>query len=133
YRIFVEVQYFQLYALPEAGAGPGGAYRSANGRQSHPGAVALRQFYVGHKNSDVDAIAGRFLYSNGSEALPKQKQLASIRSSRVAQRIIGTFDFTAGRSFDGARATFGTDLGFLSALYLMPTQGGFEANLNRTI
>lgn len=133
YSLFAEGQYFQMYALPENGAGPGGAYRTANAGQSHPGAVALRQLYVARRGSDVDAIAGRFLYSNGSEAMPRQKQLAAVRSSRIAQRVIGPFDFTAGRSFDGARATFGTDIGAFSALYVMPTQGGFEVNLNRTI
>lgn len=132
-RIYMQGEYFQLYNLPEGASGPGATYFAANDMDENPGNVALRQAFLEVKNSDVEAIAGRFLYSNGSEAMPKQPALAAIRAKRVSQRLIGPFDFTAGRSFDGGRLTIPASAGSFTGLYVMPTQGGFESDLNLTI
>lgn len=43
------------------------------------------------------------------------------------------FDFTAGRSFGGASFTVTSELGVLTGVYAMPTQGGFEVDLSQTI
>ncbi|MBN8548211.1 MAG: alginate export family protein [Deltaproteobacteria bacterium] len=133
FRFYAQGQYFQLYNLPDGAVGPGAVYYLTNGAEENPGMVSLRQAFIEWKNSDIDLVAGRFLYSNGSEAMPLQPTLASLRSKRIAQRLIGPFDFTAGRSFDGARIIAPTSLGAFTAAYVMPTQGGFEVDLNLTI
>ena len=132
-RFYTEGQYTQLYSLPEGGVGPGSVYFSANESESSPGEVAFRQAYLAKKTDQIEIVAGRFLYSSGSESLPKNPVLASLRTSRVTQRMIGPFDFTSGRSFDGVRAAVATDVGSFFTVGMMPTEGGFRADQNSTI
>lgn len=133
FTIYSQGQHFQLYNLQSDRAGPGGVYFSTNGGDENPGSLSLRQLSAAFEDDSLSAKAGRFLYSSGSESPPKNPALLTLRTGRVTQRLIGPFDFTAGRSFDGARITLNPDYGPLTALFVMPTQGGFEADLNRTI
>jgi hypothetical protein len=57
-----------------------------------------------------------------------------VKRSRVAERLVGTFDFThATRSFDGARIVHDTPWTNVTALAVRPTHGGFELSANREI
>ncbi|MCO6429455.1 MAG: hypothetical protein J5J00_01240 [Deltaproteobacteria bacterium] len=133
FRFYLQGQHFQLYDLPSSAAGPGAAYFVSHNSESEPGSAAFRQGYAEYKNQGYELYAGRFLYSNGMEVAPMNTALATLRAKRIAQRVIGPFDFTAGRSFDGARAAAGGVSGTLHTFFVMPTEGGFDSDLNQTI
>ena len=81
----------------------------------------------------LDVTAGRLLYSNGGEIKSPDQQLQLLKQKRILNRVLGSFDFTGGRSFDGVhvRAPFGDQT--LTASYLRPTQGGFATDANAQI
>lgn len=133
FRFYLQGQYFQLYDLPSSASGPGAVYFTTNGSEDSPGKAAVRQAYGEIQDSFGNVTLGRFLYSSGSEAQAAQSILANVRSARVMQRLIGPFDYTSGRSFDGGKGTMNTEAGAFSGLFFMPTEGGFEIDQNRTM
>jgi hypothetical protein len=73
---------------------------------------------------------GRFTFSDGAEVQPKDKTLATIINTRVAQRLIGDFGFAAvQRSFDGAQLGFneGNENNF-TLFGARPTRGVFQSD-----
>ena len=75
----------------------------------------------------MTATLGRFEYRDGLEVVPSDPTLAFLARTRIAERLVGPFDFTnVGRSFDGARIAYDTPDWNLTALASRPTQGGFE-------
>lgn len=134
YRSYLQGQFFQTYDLPTNATGPGGVYRTVNTNHEYPGAGSVRQGYFEYSNGGDELLLGRSLYQSGSEAAPHNETLATLRSKRIAQRLIGTTDFTGGRSFDGIRGSLANEeLGTGSAFFFFPTQGGFETDLSPTI
>lgn len=139
WKLYQQGQYFQLYGLDsDISGGPDAAYFSANNKDTSPGGLTLRQSYLTIRDSRKEnqkATLGRFLYSGGAEVASSDPQMTWIKNQRISQRLIGPFDFTGGRSFDGARIdlkqpeTWGTVT--LHASH--PTQGGFETNSFNTI
>ena len=118
-------------------SGPPASYRTFNQGDLNPGAVYLRQAYTQFPQIDgsgLSLLAGRFLYSSGAETKSENKTLDWIKSKRVADRMIGPFDYTFGRSFDGGRLDYAkSDVGTLTLHASHPTQGGFETNGMKTI
>lgn len=133
-KAFVQGQYFQLYDLPEHGIGPGDSYFKTNGLDHSPGDVILRQAYLAFsgptlESTSFDWLVGRAFYSNGGEVITDNKELESIKQQRIYNRVLGTFDFTAGRSFDSVRGTaHWNDTGHFTGSYMRPTQGGFATD-----
>lgn len=131
FRSYVQGQYFQLLDLPFNGVGPGSVYYATNDMERNPGDFILRQLYVAYGNklesAAYDFTVGRMLYANGLETANPDKTVEGIKKQRIANRVIGPFDFTAGRSFDSLRTKleFGK-LGVLAAGFMRPTQGGFS-------
>src|SRR2546430_13251517 len=53
-----------------------------------------------------------FTFLDGAEVTPKDKSLATLVSTRITQRLIGDFGFSAvGRSYDGAQLVFNAHAG----------------------
>lgn len=133
-KAFVQGQYFQLYDLPDDGAGPGAVYFSSNDREHSPGDIGLRQAYLNFLGKSGSATLGRFLYSNGMEGLSKDETVAQLRQKRVSERVIGPFDFTGGRSFDGLRLGWNEqNAGAFDIAAFKPTQGGFATDSSSEI
>lgn len=138
WKAYIQGQYFQLYGLDSnVAGGPDASYFSTNNSDSSPGGLNLRQANLTLRDSSKEKIkllAGRFLYSGGAETVSAEPQISWVKSNRVAQRLIGPFDFTGGRSFDGARFDIKDDqYGTLTLHGSHPTQGGFETNSFETI
>ena len=138
FKLYAQGEFDKAMGLPDdANAGTGFNYRSNNQQELNPGQVYVRQAYAQLPNiekSGFSLLAGRFLYSSGAEVKSTNKTLDWVKTKRVADRLIGPFDFTFGRSFDGGRVDYtNSEYGTLSTQISHPTQGGFETNGMLTI
>lgn len=134
FKSYLQGQYFQLYDLPDGATGPGGAYFAANSADDYPGDFVLRQGWLSAADESHSLQLGRFIYSNSSESLATDKTVTAIRQRRIAERLIGPFDFTGGRSFDGVRGAWNVQaLGGLGISAFRPTQGGFATDSSSQI
>ena len=88
--------------------GLGGTYYAANGNVRNTASGFLKQAYVGFKLPAKGKVRmGRFTFLDGAEMQPKDKTLATLINTRIAQRLIGDFGFSAvQRSFDGMQLGF---------------------------
>jgi len=137
FEAFVEGQGVFLGNLPdhatgvtpaEGPLGLGALYRSNNGNNENEGDVYLRQGSLKWKKLGVPGLwikGGRQTFSEGKEAVAADPTLTWLATMRVAERLIGPFDFTyAGRSFDSAQASWTHDAWNVTAFGGKPTQGG---------
>jgi hypothetical protein len=122
-------------------------YLAANGGRQNLARIFLKQGFVRFKDGERRSLrVGRFEFLDGSEVTPKDPTLAALEKTRITQRLIGNFGWSAvGRSYDGmqfpqnwrknnfpfvaARATQGVfqaegmgelDVGFLYGSYTLP-------------
>ena len=108
--------------------GLGGTYYVANGNGQNNANAFVRQAYFGVAlSSNAKLRLGRFTFLDGAEVTPKDQSLATVVTTRIAQRLIGDFGFSAvGRSYDGAQLAFGSKAGNLTFLAARPTRGVFQ-------
>jgi hypothetical protein len=114
---------------PQGQLGLGATYYAANHNQD--GSAVFRQGFVkfkgifGDKPSSIRV--GRFEFSDGAEVAPKDATLAALKSDRIAQRLIGPFNFShIGRGFDGLQFDRTTQRNNLTFLAARPTEGVFQ-------
>ena len=106
----VELQDTRLVGLPSdatlappAGSlGPGALYY-LYGHDTTQGEPFVKQGFVTLRRSGLALTLGRFEYRDGLEALPADATLAIVKRTRVAERLVGPFDFhhAAHRSASG--------------------------------
>ena len=108
--------------------GLGGTYYAANGNVRNTASGFLKQAYVGFKLPvRGKAKLGRFTFADGAEVKPKDKTLATLINTRIAQRLIGDFGFSAvQRSFDGAQLGFDVGNSNLTFFGARPTEGVYQ-------
>ena len=108
--------------------GLGGTYYAANGNGQNNANGFVRQAYFGltlPRNAKLRL--GRFTFLDGAEVTPKDKSLATVVTTRISQRLIGDFGFSAvGRSYDGAQLAFDSKAGNLTFLAARPTRGVYQ-------
>ena len=137
----VEMQDTELANVPEDASLPPpqgnlgtGANYYANTRRSPQGEIFLKQGYLTLQGGGVAATLGRFEYRDGLETLPVDPTLAALKRSRIAERLVGPFDFThVTRSFDGGRVVWEDPAWNVTAWGARPTQGGFEVSANTEV
>lgn len=135
-----------LLGLPNGAIGPGAqgqfglgaAYFAAN---NPAGAMANRnsafvfpmQAFVRFKSpfgrTKESLRIGRFQFADGAEVVPANPTLATLKASRVNQRLIGTFAFThVQRAFYGGE--YRREIGnlTLNAVAALPTRGVFQVD-----
>lgn len=137
FDVFVEGQGVLLANLPanstgvasEGPFGTGATYRTSNGNEGNDATVYVRQASLKLKKLGVRGLTlkgGRQTFADGKEAIPADPTLAWLENTRIAERLIGPFDFTyAGRSFDSVLAAWTKRSLTATAFYGKPTQGGF--------
>ena len=110
--------------------GLGGTYFAANGSQSNNVNGFLKLAYIGFKlPAKASLKLGRFTLFDGAEVQPKDKTLAALVNTRVAQRLIGDFGFSAAqRSFDGAQLGFNAGNNNVTLFSARPTQGVYQSD-----
>ena len=140
---FVQGQYIGLYALPEqafggAPTGPlglGGAYYRDNGNSVNPNEVFLRQGYLNLKLQKLVGLpgatlkGGRFEVNEGLEYKTGDAKFDQLKASRVASRLIGTFDYSnVSRTFDGFSTAYDNPSLNVTLTAVHPNQGGFNVH-----
>jgi hypothetical protein len=110
--------------------GLGGTYFVANRNVRNNVDGFVKQAYVGFKlPAKARLKLGRFTFSDGAEVQPKDKTLAALVNTRVAQRLIGDFGFSAvQRSFDGAQLGFSAGNNNITLFGARPTRGVFQSD-----
>ncbi len=120
-------------AAPFGNLGVGANYY-AHSRDRFQGETFLKQGHLTLRRSGLALTAGRFEYSDGLETVPADPTLASVKRTRLAERLIGPFGYThVTRSFDGARLTYDQPSFNVTAFASRPTHGGFEISANREL
>lgn len=114
---------------PQGQLGLGAAYYAANGNRD--GSVFIKQAYLNLKGIGSDKASslriGRLEFNDGTEIMPADPQLATIKREHISQRLIGTFAFThIGRSFDGLQYVRNAKAGNFTLLAARPTEGVFQ-------
>lgn len=107
--------------------GLGGTYYAANG-SADTASGFLKQAFIGFNlPAHGKAKLGRFTFLDGAEAPSKDKTVATLVNTRIAQRLIGDFGFSAvQRSFDGVQLGFDEGGANFTLFGARPTQGVFQ-------
>ena len=110
--------------------GLGATYFAANGGRQNNVNGFLKQAYVAFNlPGNAKIKLGRFTFLDGAEVAPKDKTIATLVNTRIAQRLIGDFGFSAvQRSFDGLQLSFNDLGGNLTLLGARPTRGVFQSD-----
>ncbi|WNV04957.1 alginate export family protein [Candidatus Methylospira mobilis] len=126
---FAQLQDTLVAALPTNGLGVGAAYYQNRPPETTQNSVFLRQGWSKLKYNGFFLSGGRQLYSDGAQGTARNTSLKWIQDTRIAQRLIGPFDYThTGRSFDGGALGYSSDSIEVSGFGFVPTWGGFETD-----
>ncbi len=121
------------FSPPTGNLGPGALY-FANTPEASQGEPFLKLGFLSFRRSGFGLTLGRFEYRDGLETIPADPTLATVKRTRIAERLVGPFDFThVTRSVDGGRFTWDRGDLNLTALAARPTQGGFEVSANQEL
>ena len=137
----VEVAQPSLFGLPENAIAPApqgqlglGASYYASNRDGNAAGIFIKQAAIRFKRGNDAFRLGRFEFSEGAETTPKDATVAMLKSSRVAQRLIGPFGYSlVGRAFDGFHYSHQAPTWNATALLVRPTSGAFEINGGYTL
>ena len=110
--------------------GLGGTYYAANGNRRNVASGFLKQAYLGiHLPLNGKLTVGRFGFSDGTEVTPADATLAEVVNTRIAQRLIGEFNFSpVMRSFDGIRLALDAGKNNFTFLAVRPTEGAYQVD-----
>lgn len=127
-----------ILALPENAALPGpqgqlglgGTYFVSNGNRRNNANVFVKQAFLRFsKLGPLNLRLGRFEFIDGVERLPKDKTIAALAQTRVAQRLIGNFGWSAvGRSIDGVHLTVDSGANDFTFVGGRPTRGVYQVD-----
>ena len=143
----VQAQHVGLYDLPSNAFAPavgplglGGAYyRENQSRSKSLSDLHLQELWLNFKLGWLGAPGlnlklGRFGFAEGLEYKTGDKKFDFLKTTRVSQRLLGTFDFThAGRRFDGFSVVYDKPDYNFTATGVRPTQGGFNIDVQNQI
>ncbi|TMA37792.1 MAG: hypothetical protein E6J79_09155 [Deltaproteobacteria bacterium] len=120
--------------LPLAGnLGPGAIYYAST-KQRTQGEPFLKLGFLTLRRAGLAATVGRFEYRDGLETVPGDPTLAALKRIRIAERLVGPFEFThVTRSFDGARLAYDRPAWNATVFGTRPTEGGFEVSANKEL
>ena len=127
-----------LFALPDDASAPvpqgqlglGATYFAVNKGRRNIARIFLKQGYVRFKDGERRSLrVGRFEFLDGSEVTPKDPTLVAMEKSRIAQRLIGNFGWSAiGRSYDGVQFVQNWRKNNFTFVAARATQGVFQAD-----
>ncbi len=118
---------------PAGALGTGAIYfqNTASSFQQEP---FLKTGFVRLRRRGLALTLGRFDLRSGFESVPTNPTLAFVKESRIAERLVGPFEFThVSRSFDGGRISYDRPGWNFTAFGTVPTRGGFEVSANPEI
>ena len=117
-----------VVAAPQGQLGLGGSYYTANNNHTNEANGFVKQAFVNFKHLGPAALKiGRFEYFDGAEVKPKDPFLATIVQTRITNRLISNFGFSAvQRAFDGVQLSLNSGQSNFTFLGARPTQGVFQ-------
>jgi Alginate export len=114
---------------PQGQLGLGASYYAANNETQYTAFIFPKQAFVRLKGAHSNVRFGRFEFTDGSEVKAKDPTLATLKSERIAQRLIGTFSFSdVMRSFDGIQYGYSAGSWNFAAVSAIPTRGVFQVD-----
>lgn len=117
-----------VVAAPQGQLGLGASYYAANNNHTNEANGFVKQAFVNLKHLGQTALKiGRFEYFDGLEVRQTDPFLATIVQTRIANRLISNFGFSAvQRAFDGAQLSVSSGQHNLTFFGARPTQGVFQ-------
>lgn len=117
-------------SAPQGQLGLGGTYYAANGNGHNNVNGFVKQAYVRFKGlGRAQLRLGRFEYLDGTELRPKDATLATLIQTRIAQRLIGNFGWSAvGRSYDGVQFGYDPGKANITLVGARATRGVFQVD-----
>jgi hypothetical protein len=109
--------------------GLGGSYYAANDNTQNTAFIFPKQAFFRVKGEHSSLRMGRMEFTDGSEVTPKDPTLASLKTERIDQRLLGNFGFSdVMRSFDGLQYAYSNGSWTFTALSTIPTRGVFQVD-----
>src|SRR2546428_828876 len=110
---------------------PGADYQATH-RRARGADPFLKLGFLTRRRAGLAATVGRYEYRDGLETVPGDPALSALKRTRIAERLVGPFEFThVTRSFDGVRLACDPPGGNVTVIGTRPTQGGVEGSANR--
>ncbi len=114
---------------PQGQLGLGGSYYAANDNSQNTAFIFPKQVFFRYKWDHSSLRAGRFEFTDGSEVKPQDPTLASLKSDRIGQRLIGNFGYSdVMRSFDGIHYAYSNGPWNVTAVSAIPDRGVFQVD-----
>jgi len=115
---------------PQGQLGLGGTYYASNGNTRNSANGFVKQACVTLKKVGPFSVQlGRFEFLDGLELIPKNELLATVARTRVSQRLIGNFGWSAvGRSLDGAHVVADWGWNDVTLVAARPTRGVYQVD-----
>jgi len=115
---------------PQGQLGLGGTYFVSNANTRNNASGFVKQAYIRIRRfGPFNAQIGRFEFLDGVEVMPKDNLLATIAQTRVSQRLIGNFGWSAvGRSLDGVHLTSDWGSNNFTFVAARPTRGVYQVD-----
>jgi len=115
---------------PQGALGLGSNYYSANKSHRNAAMIFPKQLFLRLRVREGQSLqVGRFLFLDGAELAPKNATLATLKQTRIAQRLLGDFGWTdVGRSFDGLHYAFSKAAEDVTFVAAVPTRGVFQVD-----
>jgi hypothetical protein len=119
-------------AAPQGALGLGSNDYTANHSERNAALIFPKRLFVNFRDLGSQASAlqiGRFEFFDGAETTPKNATLATLKQTRVAQRLLGNFSFSdVGRSFDGVHYSWDSTSDNFTFVAAVPTRGVFQTD-----
>src|SRR5262249_14237670 len=114
---------------PQGQLGLGAAYYVANDNNKYAAFLFPKQAFFRLKGEHPSLQIGRFEFSDGAEVKPKDATLATLKTDRINQRLIGPFGFShVMRSLDGLHFVYSKGDWDFTAVSAIPTRGVFQVD-----
>jgi len=117
-----------VLAAPQGQLGLGGTYYAANENTRNNIDAFIKQAYfqINHLGKGKLKL-GRFEYFDGAEVKPQDATLALLVQTRISQRLLGNYGFSAvQRSYDGGEFDYNFGKANVTLLGGYPTQGVYQ-------
>lgn len=127
--VMLDIPKRAVLPAPQGQLGLGAAYYVANNNSQYAAMIFPKQAFVRFKWDHTSLRIGRFEFADGSEGKAKDATLASLKTDRIGQRLLGAFGFSdVMRSFDGLHYAYFHGSWNLTAVSAIPTRGVFQVD-----
>jgi hypothetical protein len=118
---------------PQGALGLGANFYTSNHSKRNTAMIFPKQLFVrlnGLGGDERHSLQlGRFIVNDGTEGVPENATLATLKPSRLGGRLLGEFGFAEpGRAFDGVRYSFSKPRNNLTFIAAVPTRGVFQVD-----